>query len=152
MSTTKINLEIQTKIDLGLISEGIKLHLVRFLASVRLERDNGWTENYIAIMDTGNPVSIVPKFVWNNTKFKVISPKKADLYGIGPIPIKGVLGEIALVLEDEKSVSPAMNIKAYLLDDNKVPFLIGIEDFLTGSKLVTDIPNDTAYIEFGTQQ
>ena len=132
---------------MDLISKGIELRLIRFLVSVRLQRDSGWTQSYKALVDTGSPVSVIPKFIWDNAVFDIISPSKVDLYGIGPIPVKGFLSEVTLVFADEQNISPAMGTKAYLLEDDSIPFLIGIEGLLTDSKLVTDIPNKAAYLE-----
>lgn len=40
-----------------------------------------------------------------------------------------------------------MTLKAYLIEDDRAPLLIGFEDVLTLIKLVSDYKNKVAYLE-----
>ncbi len=52
------------------------------------------------------------------------------------------------MLPDEKQVSMPFNIKAYLVENDSVPLLIGFEDVLTELKLVSRYKFQTAYLEW----
>ena len=57
----KIDLEFETKLDLELLSAGISTRLIRLVASLRLKTSRGWTNPYKAIIDTGSPITLIPK-------------------------------------------------------------------------------------------
>lgn len=61
--------------------------------------------------------------------------------------IKGNIGQVEIIFLDEQRSSASMTLKAYLIEDDKVPLLIGFEDVLTLMKLVSDYKNNVAYLE-----
>lgn len=140
-----IELEFETQIDLDLIEQGIAVHLIRLTASVQLQTTEGWTRKYKAIVDTGNPISIIPNSIWKKAKISKVFSDKSDVHGIGGGKVSGRLGEITLVLVDKSTISPVIKAKALLLDDDSVPFLIGFEDIMTDIKLVCDYANKTSF-------
>lgn len=142
-----IGLEFETHIDLDLLVQGITIRLIRLIASLRLQTNDGWTRRYKAFIDTGNPISIIPHSIWNKAKINWLLPHKSELSGIGSGKVFGRLGEIVLVLLDERADSPPIKAKAFLLDDDKVPLLLGFEDILTEIKLVCDYRTKTAYFQ-----
>lgn len=146
MSTT-IELEFETHIDLDFVEQGIAVHLIRLTGSVQLQTEEGWTRKYKALVDTGNPISVIPNSVWSKGKINWILPHKNDLHGIGGGKVSGKLGEITLILVDKKTTSPPIKAKALLLDDDSVPFLIGFEDILTDIKLVCDYKGKTSFFQ-----
>ena len=146
MSTT-IELEFETHIDLDFVERGIAVHLIRLTASIQLQTTEGWTKKYKALVDTGNPISIIPNSVWKKAKISRILSDKSDVRGIGGGTVSGKLGEVTLVLVDKKPVSPVIRAKAILLDDDSVPFLVGFEDIMTDIKLICDYAGKTAYFQ-----
>ena len=146
MSTT-IELEFETHIDLDFVEQAIAVHLIRLTASLQLQTTEGWTRKYKALVDTGNPISVIPNSVWSKGKISWILPHKSDLRGIGGGKVSGKLGEITLILVDKKTTSPPIKAKALLLDDDSVPFLIGFEDILTDIKLVCDYKTKTSFFQ-----
>ena len=68
--STVIELEFETQIDLDFIEQGIAVHLIRLTASVQLQTTEGWTKKYKALVDTGNPISIIPNSVWRKSQDK----------------------------------------------------------------------------------
>lgn len=146
MSTT-IELEFETHIDLDFVEQAIAVHLIRLTVSLQLQTREGWTRKYKALVDTGNPISVIPNSVWSKGKINWILPHKSDLRGIGGGKVSGKLGEITLILVDKISISPPIKAKALLLDDDSVPFLIGFEDILTDIKLVCDYKGKTSFFE-----
>jgi len=144
---TTIELEFETHIDLDFFEQGIAVHLIRLTASVQLQTIEGWTGKYKALVDTGNPISIIPNSVWSKAKISQVLSDKSDLHGIGGGKISGKLGEVTLLFADRKTISPLIKAKALLLDDDSVPFLIGFEDVLTDIKLVCDYKTKTSFFE-----
>jgi len=51
------------KLDSGLLSVGISIRLIRLIASLRLKTAESWTDPYKAIIDTGSPITLIPKHV-----------------------------------------------------------------------------------------
>lgn len=145
---TTIELEFETHVDLELLERGIAVRLIRLRASVQLQTRDGWTAKYKALVDTGNPISIVPKSVWIKSQAVRALSDKSVVHGIGGGTASGRLGEITFLFVDRNRISPVMRAKAILLDDDSVPFLIGFEDILTDAKLICEYGRKLASLEF----
>lgn len=146
----KIDLEFQTKIDLEFLSEGVAVRLIRLLGTVHLKSYQNWSPEEKVIIDTGNPISIVPFSIWQNIERKILLRSKTKLYGLSAsdeTALSGQLAEVTIAFKDQKNVSKPIKIKAALLDSDNAPFIIGYEDILTEAKLVSDYKNDIAYLE-----
>lgn len=144
----RIGLEFRTDVDLELLEDGINLRLIRLHSFVQFKTHDDWTRKFKAIFDTGNPVSVIPRFIWQNTEVNWLSNKEIRLKGIGEASVSGRLGQVTAVFADENNVSPPVDVRAYMLDDNNVPLLIGFEDILTDLDLFCSYRTKTAYIEF----
>jgi len=144
--STSIELEFETHIDLDFVEQGIAVHLIRLTAPLQLQTREGWTRKYKALVDTGNPISVIPNSVWSKGKINWILSHRSDL-GIGGGKVSGKLGEVTLVLVNKKTASPPIKAKALLLDDDSVPFLIGFEDIMTDIKLVCDYKSKTSFFQ-----
>jgi hypothetical protein len=140
-------LELTTHIDLDHIGEGITVRLIRLIASACLETEKEWSAKRKAIIDTANPVSLIPYSIWSRSRSRWLSARKSRLLGIGSGYASGRLGEVNVVLLDDQNVSPVVRMKAYLLDDDNTPFLIGFEDVLTDFCLFCDYKTNIAYLE-----
>jgi hypothetical protein len=68
-----IELEFETHVDLDLVERGVVVRLIRLAASVQLQTREGWTRKYKALVDTGNPISIIPNSIWRKAKIDQIS-------------------------------------------------------------------------------
>jgi hypothetical protein len=88
-----------------------------------------WTKHRDAIIDTGSHVSVIPRYIWTNTHHSFISDKIE--MGIGGKIITGRLGWVTLRLHDEETISPPLNVKANLIDDDSLPLILGFEDVIT---------------------
>ena len=147
----KINLEFQTKIDLEFLSNGVNLRLIRLLGNVHLKSQQNWSIEEKVIIDTGNPISIIPFSIWQNIERKILISSKTKLFGLSSTDetaLSGQLAEVTIVFKDEKNISTPLKIKATLLDSDNAPFIIGYEDILTRIKLVSDYKSTCAYLEF----
>ena len=121
------------------------------MGNVHLKGHKRWSTEEKVIIDTGNPISIIPFSIWQNIERTILIHSKTKLYGISTTDetaLSGQLAEITIVFKDEENVSLPMKIKANLLDDDNAPFIIGYEDILTRAKLVSDFKNNSAYLEF----
>ena len=81
MSTT-IELEFETHIDLDFVGQAIAVHLIRLTVSLQLQTSKGWTRKYKALVDTGNPISVIPNSVWSKGKVKLPAYKAGHQKGI----------------------------------------------------------------------
>jgi hypothetical protein len=142
----KIRLKYAMKFDLEFLSAGIKLRLIRLISIAQLLTKDGWTRRYDVIIDTGNPVSIIPQFIWEHAEIKWLYTKDVHLYGIGSGNITGKLGEVQFVFSDDEHVSEPIKAKAFLANDNSIPFLIGFEDVLTTFSLQSNFATDSAFL------
>ena len=79
---------------------------------------------------------------------KWLLKREQQLSGIGNAYVKGKLGRVTAIVVDETAVSPPIEFKAHLLNDDSVPLLIGYEDFLKSIILTSDYPNKTAYMDW----
>lgn len=146
----RIRLDFQTKIDLDFLLKGVSVRLIRLIATIRLKTRDAWTRAYDAIVDTGNPISIIPFSIWSKAQVRLLLPDKTKLYGIGAddkTAVSGKLAEVIGVFRAPQKTSQPIRIKAHILEDDSAPLLIGFEDILTDVKLVSDYKSKEAYLE-----
>jgi hypothetical protein len=148
--STRIDLKIQTGIDLELFEQGVSFRLIRLITRIRLQTEDGWTKTSEAIVDTGSVVSVFPHFIWKDSSVKLLSSHKVILRGLAPQKkaiLQADIAEITCVLFDGHEISRPLKIKAYLLPDDSVPLILGFEDILTTEKLVSDYKNNIAFLD-----
>ena len=143
----KIDLEFETRLDPDLLSVGISIRLIRLIASLRLKTAEAWTDPYKAIIDTGSPITLIPKYVWAKVSVKWILPGSIQLTGLGSGGVSGKLAEVVMVFLDKKGSSPPISLKAFLVDSDTIPLIIGFEDILTDIKMVCDYKSKTAFLQ-----
>ena len=144
----RVDLEYETRIDLDYLSAGIELQLIRLVAIIQFKAQDGWSDEFRAIIDTGSPLSVIPKFIWEEIEVKWLLPQRQQLVGIGASGVSGRLAEVRAIFSDEQKISPAISFKAHLLDDDTVPLLIGYGNLLTDLKLFSDYKNKVAYLKW----
>jgi len=148
--STRINLKFSIRLSKSLLAHGIAVRIIRLIVRVRFWTGTSWTHDRPAILDTGSPVSLLPRSVWREIETDILTPL-LPLRGLAPQKkaiVKGQLAEIACRFADSKSRSPAFPLRAYLANTDRVPLIIGFEDALTECKLFSDFPNEVAYLEF----
>ena len=143
----KIDLEFDTRLDSDLLSVGISIRLIRLIASLRLKTAEAWTDPYKAIIDTGSPITLIPKHVWEKVSVKWIIPGSIQLTGLGSGGVSGKLAEVVMVFLDKKGTSPSISLKAFLVDSDTIPLIIGFEDVLTDIKMVCDYKSKSAFLQ-----
>lgn len=79
----KINLEFETRVDIDFLAKGISFRLIRLISRIKLKSKEGFTKTYDAIVDTGNPITIIPFSIWSKASVHLISHEQVKLYGLG---------------------------------------------------------------------
>ena len=123
---------------------------IRILADVSFETADGWTEPMKAIIDTGGPISIIPRSVWEQVRHGFYSNRETDVR-VGGRAAVGKVGQVTLRFHDAQEqdrISPSLTLKAYLLSDDSYPIVLGFEDFLTDVELHSNFPQQQVYLVF----
>jgi len=144
--TDTIGLYFQKTIDLEQFQRGLVIRFIRLIGRVSFRTSDDWSITYDAIIDTGCPISVIPRSRWENIEHNMILPQASLELGGGTVI--GQLGEVTLRFHYNNDVSPPITIKAHLLDGDDRPLILGFEDILTDIRLVSDFVVDTAYLEF----
>lgn len=145
---TKIALSFKEAVDLELLEQGVGIKLVRIIGQARFRSREGWTDLYPVIIDTGAPVSVLPRRIWDRVEVKRLA--EHTLRGIVPkkecsLPV--VVGELTCLLADEENVTPYLSILAYLADTDEIPPLIGFAGILDKFKINIDYFQNKVYME-----
>jgi hypothetical protein len=142
-----IRLSIRTRVDLEALEAGLSLLLIRITANVRILTPSGWSQPRVGILDTGNPVTLIPRRVWSGASVDFVR----QFHGLGSTEanaIRGRLGRVILSLEDEEASSPPIETLSYLLDDDRAPLLLGCESILTRATLTMNLAAGQAALTF----
>jgi hypothetical protein len=132
------------------MQRGIIIRYVRLIALVSFQTRKGWTEPETAIIDTGVPISVIPRRIWQEARHGFYSNAETSI-SIAGRTVHGRLGEIKLRFHDTADadrISPAMTIKADLIDDDDDPILLGFEDMLTDVALHSNFRQQQAHLAF----
>ncbi len=146
-----IRLSVRTRIDLQALEAGLTLHLIRITANVRILTPAGWSPARVGILDTGNPVTLIPRRIWSGTSVDFLKAIPQPIHGLGSTDdsaIRGRLGRVTLSIEDEEGSSPPIETVAYLLEDDRAPLLLGCEGILTRTTLNAKLRAGQAFLEF----
>jgi len=145
---TAVQLEFDTTIDAPLFIETqIVHHVVRLIARVSFRTpEGGWTNPRRALIDTGSPVSVIPRSIWQNAAHAFLTGETT--IGIGGMTVSGRLGLVTLCLQDDQTISPPLRVKADLIGDDSLPLILGFSDVLTQVTLVSDFYANLAYVLF----
>ena len=147
----QINLSIErTPHDLG---NQVAIEEIRLSSqAVFLLKDKqALSKEYDGIIDTGAPLSVIPHYIWSQVYTDVrtshllsgvVSKKECVLY----CPIGSVLMQF---VDSKGQRSQPLAFWAYLLPKGfQSPLIFGYHFCLDKFKLVSDIPNGQAYLEF----
>lgn len=144
----RLNLSFREHIDLEALEKGIKVITIRVIAQIRFKTSNGWTESFPAIVDTGSPVSVVPKDIWG---LCLIEPLyKSEIRGIvsgEDIYIPATFGKIKSILIDEETISSTFEANAFFADAEDIPLILGFSEMLDRMRLIVDYPQRKCWVE-----
>lgn len=145
----RVKLFFRTLRDSALEQKVKGLEIVRLKALVQFKTPEGWSDIYEAIVDTGAPISLIPKSIWKESEFIQIADH--EVRGIVPkpectIPMK--IGKLTcVVLDFERNQTEESEIYAFLAPTDKVSLIIGFKELLSEFSLHSDYRGKEAYIE-----
>ena len=133
------------------MQRGVIVRYIRILANVSFQTlGSDWTKPTEAIIDTGSPISIIPRHVWEQIRHGFYSNVEVEV-PIGGRGAMGRFGQVTLRFHDAQEstqASPPLTIKADLLSDDSHPIVLGFEDFLTDVELYSNYPQQEVYLSF----
>ncbi|MBI4669586.1 MAG: hypothetical protein HY747_10480 [Elusimicrobia bacterium] len=144
----KINLILKKTVDLEALDHGLSLFVWRVYARIRFRTIDGWTEERLAIVDTGSPYSTIPAPLWEVLEKK--AHFKTKISGIVPhskVFLKAILADVDGALVDSRNVTEPLAFPAFLADSREVPIILGFARLLEKFKLVVDTPQNRAWVE-----
>jgi hypothetical protein len=146
----RIRLETRKTLDLRAYAYGRRLSIYRVLGQIQFrQRVGGWSQNHLAIVDTGAPYSVIPSFLWEKLRWKAFF--KTSLQGIVPgkrAKSDAVLARVACRLLDSQKISIPRTIWALLAQTDRVPLILGWSGLLEYGKLFVDSRSRRAWIQF----
>jgi hypothetical protein len=145
--STKIRLHWRTIVDPKHLRDGIHLRIIRLFAPASFREAEGWSIPYNAIVDLGSPFTILPKTIWEKIPQVDFLSELVPLRGLGQGTLMARLAKIELTFLDTRKELVTLAIKAYLAEDDAVPLLFGIEDLITGARLMCDDPKNKAFLQ-----
>lgn len=145
--STKIRLHWQTDIDFQHQPQGQHVRIIRLIALVCFPEGNDWSHPYEVIVDTGSPLTLLPKMIWQNMNVHAFLSEAISLGGIGKGVVSARLAEINVAFLETRKEIVELKIKAYLAEHDAVPLLLGVEDLLTQARLVCDYPKGKAFLQ-----
>ncbi len=143
----KIQLDISKELNLELIRDGIESYIYRFIVEIKFV-DFKNLRMRRAIFDTGSPITIIPYSLWKDENVTFLKHKNKSLFGFGKNILEGNLAKLRIVFADEKGLSPIREINAYLIKDDSIPLIIGMEDVFNNAKIVLNGRRQEYYMEF----
>ncbi|MBI3920069.1 MAG: retroviral-like aspartic protease [Armatimonadetes bacterium] len=134
-----------------MLESGLALREIRLLAEVTLIGVHGSLAPTSAIVDTGSPVSAIPRREWRHADYRILWDTEVPLSMAGS-EVMAKLACVKLGIHDRHITSPLLEVRAYLMPDDSHPFLLGSEDFLTDVDLHVSFARQSAYLEFLTSR
>ena len=145
----RIALEVRRTLDLRALQAGRRLYLYRLWTRVRFRQTRGWSEDHLAIVDTGAPYSVIPAAIWPALRTQRLA--ETPLRGIVPgkdAKVTAVLSRISGQVLDSRNASFPLKLWAMLVRTESVPLILGWLGFLDRCKLVLNSPRHSAWLEF----
>lgn len=56
-----------------MLQKGVRVEIIRLLAKAEFKAKDGWTDPYIAIVDTGAPLSLIPQSIWEGCEVEILA-------------------------------------------------------------------------------
>lgn len=144
--STKIRLFWETNFDAIHLANELHVRIIRLYAPACFKEATGWSPPTDIIVDIGSPLTLMPKSVWQAMTAVEILSEPVALGGIGKGVLMARLAKIELAFLSTRKEVVEMPLKAYLAEDDSVPPLLGVEDFLTNIRLTCDYAKNKAFL------
>ena len=146
--STRINLFFKEFKNPNLVEKGVVFPAIRLFGRVQFKTRDGWTDAYVAIVDTGAPTWVLPFKVWSECEVELLTDH--TLRGVVPkeecsLPI--LVGKITCILVDKERESAEFDVITYLAMTNDVPLLIGFQGLLERATLRVDYQSREAFLK-----
>jgi hypothetical protein len=133
--------------DIELLDHGF--WLVRLLCDVRFQYPECLSDPYPAIIDTGAPISIIPRSLWEHAHIRRLRPIRLQgLVARKECAVGVTAGILSAMLQDTNGHHLRRTFRAYLAEHDEVPLILGMQDMLEQGKLFLDLRSKTAWLEF----
>lgn len=142
-----IRLGFRTVVDREWLALGQTFLWVRLMAQAHFEREGGLALVENAILDTGSPMCIIPRFVWQQVRVRTTGQQSSMGAGLRGGEAEGELGFVSFRVGDSEHVSPRLTARALLLRDDSAPLILGFGDLLTVAGLRCNFAASTAYLD-----
>lgn len=150
--STKIRLYFREQImpyyeDLGIFT-------IRLMCRMSFQTQNGFTDPYPAIVDTGAPISLIPLQIWRGSGIKTEAIRDSTIRGVVPLEecqLAVTLAEIKCRLVGAQRESGILSVKAHLASSDAVPLILGFKNLLDWIPLHVDYQESEAFIEVGSR-
>lgn len=122
---------------------------LRILCPINFEYKDRVALPTTAIIDTGAPLSVIPKRIWEACQNRVLGPShisgivKGDNY-----KIPSQVGIITVIPIDPMGKGYPIMIRADFSSTDDVPLVLGIHDFLNKGIMHLDIKKKDCWLEF----
>jgi len=131
------------------LSAGYRVTATRIVAIVNFTVQQGPTAyETIALVDTGAPLSLIPKSVWRNIRYEMLAPLMVG--GLADKPGRRFAADLALIecaVSDGNSTIGPFRIHALLAKNDNVPSLLGLSGVLEQVDLSVSLRDNTAHLE-----
>lgn len=144
----RLRLDILREPHLASVKAGHPVVAGRLFADISLSTDIGWTRFRRVVVDTGAPISLLPRRMWEHARF--INRGRTKVGGVARRPecfIDATLAEVDCLLSDGAVGIGPLRIYAYLADSDEVAALLGFAGILDRLVLHVDVAGDGAYLE-----
>lgn len=145
---SRVRLEIQRHEHEVSRQANLSLTAVRVFADVALAGTSGSDPRFRAIVDTGAPVTLLPKRMWRNAAHVALG--RVRVGGISKreeCRIPAMLAELDCSLLDGATRIGPLRFHAFLADSDNVPALLGMSGLLEKFRIVVDVTGNEAYLE-----
>jgi hypothetical protein len=144
----RISLEIFRAPHPASIAMGYQLTAVRLLSDISLRSALGWGKFHPAVVDTGTPVSMLPRRIWRGAEFTPIGTTMAGgILARDECRISVTLAKVSCILTDGRASIGPLCMHASLADSDEAPTLLGIADVLEQHILSVNIGGEQADLE-----
>lgn len=129
----------------------LPIQIIRLIGWIKLhQKDGSFSEEEVAIIDTGAFVSVIPRDIWQHLQV-TIDVTEISFGGINPRPecqIPAARGRVSGFLVDEDgNRTQELTFPAFLAKTDQVPLILGFADLLARFPIHFDYESDEAYIE-----